>query len=109
MLFISAQDFFDKASKIQRLTRDQEKELYLLMKGGDMSAREKIVESYLIIVASRIKRLSKEMHSLDLIYSCLNALESQVDKFNFLSDGETFTHRLALVIQKETTNYLAKL
>ena len=108
MLFVSVKDFFAKASREQRLSREQEKELYSLMKSGDTTARDKMLESYLFIVASRIKRLSNDMHSLDLIYSCLEELEKEVDKFDFSNDGETFTHRLTLIIQKEITNHIAK-
>ena len=108
MLFTCAKDFFDKASNIERISRQQEKELYSLIKAGDTTARDKMVESYLFIVASRIKRLPNDIHSIDLIYSCVDKLEKEVDKFDFSNDGETFTHRLTLIIQKEITNHIAK-
>ena len=74
MLFTCAEDFFHKASKIKRLSRQEEKDLFVCRKAGDMTARERIIESYLVIVAARIRRLPKDMQSLDLIYSCIQAL-----------------------------------
>ncbi len=108
MLFTCAEDFFHKASKIKRLSRQEEKDLFICMKAGDMTARERIIESYLVIVAARIRRLPKDMQSLDLIYSCIQALECAVDQFNFLQEGETFAHKVCLVAQKEFTQNIAK-
>ena len=108
MLFLTPVEFFDKAKQMKPLSREQEKELYSLMKTGDMQARERIVQSYVNIVACKIKRLSKELYSLDLIYNCLDKLEKAVDTFDFSNDGESFTHRLTLIIQKEIANYIAK-
>ena len=108
MLFTSASDFFEKTAKMKRLSREEEKETAVLMNAGEISARERIIESYLIVVALQIKRLSKDMHSLALIYGCVEALERAVDNFNFLQDNETFMHRLSLITKKEFTNYIAK-
>jgi len=108
MLFTCAEDFFHKASKIKRLSRQEEKDLFVCMKAGDMTARERIIESYLVIVAARIRRLPKDMQSLDLIYSCIQALERAVDQFNFLQEGETFTHRLCSITQREFARHIVK-
>ena len=107
MLFISAEDFFDKVSKFKRLSRDQEKELYFRTKEGDKSARELIIESYLVVVMARIKRIQKEMHSLDLIYNCIYALEQAVDKHDF-SKEYPFVNYLLPIIQQEIAKHIAK-
>ena len=108
MLFTCAEDFFNKVSKIKRLSRQEEKALFVCMKAGDMTARERIIESYLVIVAARIRRLPKHMQSLDLIYSCIQALERAVDQFNFLQECEPFTHKVCLLCQKEFAKNIAK-
>ena len=108
MLFTCAEDFYGKVSQIKRVSREEEKELFICMKSGDVGARRRIVESYLVVVAARIKRLPKDMQSLDLIYSCIQALERAVDQFNFLQDGETFTHQLCSITQREIARHIAK-
>lgn len=108
MLFTCAEDFFNKVSKIKRLSRQEEKDLFVCMKAGDMTARGRIIENYLVIVAARIRRLPKDMQSLDLIYSCIQALERAVDQFNFLQESETFTHRLCSITQREFTRHIVK-
>ena len=105
MLFLTPMEFFVKALKIENLSREQEKELYLKMKAGDMEARKRIIQSYIKIIACKIKRQPKEMHSLDLIYRCLDKLEKAVDRFNFLQDGETFNHTICVIMQREIITY----
>ena len=109
MLFLSVEDFFQKASKNKPYTREEEKALAKLMASGDLSAREKLTESYLNYVASTIKKTHKEMQTLTLVYNCLNALEKSVKTFNFMQDSESFSHRLSLVLRKEITAYIANL
>ena len=106
MLFISAEDFFDKVSKIKRLSSQEEKEHFARMKAGGATARERIVESYLVIIAARIRRLPKDMQSLDLIYRCIQRLEREVDHFDFLQAGEAFTHRVSSFTQREIVRYI---
>ena len=95
MLFISVDDFFQKARDVIRLSRNDEKKYALKMKEGDMQARQAIVNSYLPMVASYVKRSPKEYQSLKMIYSCVRSLEKGVDTFSFLQDSETFTHHLS--------------
>ena len=109
MLFISVKDFFAKASREQMLSREQEKELYLRMKAGDMDARQQIIQSYWGLVAAVIKRQAKEMHSLHLVYKCLEALEREVDRYNFLHDGDTFAHHFGFYIKREISIYMASM
>ena len=108
MLFTCIEDFYNKADRARRLSRDAEKEAYLRMKAGDAQAKESLVESYLFFVASRIKRLSADMQSLELVYSSVGALERAVDKYDFSGDGDTFAHHLGFVVQREITKYIAE-
>ena len=94
MLFVSVDDFFQKAHKATRLSRSDEKVLALRMIDGDVEARQSIINSYLPMVASYVKRSPKEYQSLKMIYSCVRSLEKGVDTFSFLQDSETFTHHL---------------
>ena len=107
MLFTCAEDFFEKASKIPRLSREDEKHLYLQMKAGDLDARERLIMGYLPLVASRIRRLSPDMQSLEFIYGNIRTLEKTVDAFDFLQEGEAFRHRLSLVLQQNVARYIA--
>lgn len=94
MLFISAEDFFQKVRDIQKHSAAEEKILAARMKAGDADARQAIVNSYLPMVAANIKRYPKELQTLDTVYTCIQSLEVGVDRFNFLQDSETFTHHL---------------
>ena len=107
MLYISAQDFFEKASAQIRFSRQEELEAAAQMKAGDMAARDRIAASYLPVVAARIRRLPKDMQSTSFIYSCICALEREIDAFDFFQDSEPFMHRLGLVIQREVANHIA--
>ena len=51
MLFISVDDFFQKARNVARLSRSDEMELALAMKEGNTDARQAIINSYLPLVA----------------------------------------------------------
>ena len=95
MLFITVDDFFQKVHGTTRLSRNDEKNYALKMKEGDAEARQAIVNSYLPMVASYIRRSPKELQTLETVYSCVRSLEKGVDGFNFLQDSETFTHHLS--------------
>ena len=107
MLYISSQDFFDKAVQCLCLSRDEEKQCAVLMKSGDSEARQKIINNYIPFVASYVKRYSGDKPSLQMIYRCLQALENQVDKFDFFQDRESFIHLLSWVLRQEITRYIA--
>ncbi len=95
MLFISVDDFFQKAHAVKRLSRVDEKSCALKMKDGDADARQEIINSYLPMVSSHIKRSPKKLQTLETIYACVRTLEKSVDKFDFQQDSETFTHHLS--------------
>lgn len=106
MLFITVDDFFQKVHSTTRLSRNDEKKYALKMKEGDAEARQAIVNSYLTMVASYIRRSPKELQTLETIYSCVRSLEKGVDGFNFLQDSETFTHHLSWRLRQCITRCL---
>lgn len=73
------------------------------MKEGYAEARQAIVNSYLPMVVSYIRRSPKELQTLETIYSCIRSLEKGVDGFNFLQDSETFTHHLSWRLRQYIT------
>ena len=106
MLFITVDDFFQKVHSTTRLSRNDEKNYALKMKEGDAEARQAIVNSYLPMVASYIRRSPKELQTLETIYSCVRSLEKGVDSFNFLQESETFTHHLSWHLRQCITRCL---
>lgn len=106
MLFISIDDFFQKAFNMTRLSREDEKNAALKMKENDAEARQAIINSYLPIVAGCIKRWPERIQTLDTAYRCILSLEQGVDSFNFLQDGETFMHHLSWRLRQCLTKCL---
>ena len=106
MLFISVDDFFQKARGVRRLSRTDEKKYALKMREGDAEARQAIMNSYLPMVASYIRRSPKELQTLETIYSCVRSLEKGVDGFNFLQDNEMFSHHLSWRLRQCITRCL---
>ena len=107
MFFTCKDDFFKKMAKLKRISRQKERELAVLMKSGNDDARQKIVENYLLSVHARIKRFPEYMQSLEMIYRCVDALQKEVDKFDFWQENEAFEHRLSMIFRKVTTAYIA--
>lgn len=108
MVFISIDDFYEKVKACKVLTREEEKACALRMKEGDLEAREQMIQSYLPMVASRIKRVPSHMRNLGMVLHCLQMLEKQVDQFDFQQEGETFTHRLSWGLRQAVTRYIAR-
>ena len=106
MLFVSVDDFFQKVRSTTRLSRANEKYLAMKMNEGDAEARQAILNSYLPMVASYIRRSPKELQTLETIYCCIHSLEKGVDSFNFLQDSETFTHHLSWRLRQCITRCL---
>lgn len=107
MLYIHAQDFCEKASACQRLTRREEIEAAAAMQQGDLRARQRLINCYLPMVAGYIRRCQPQYQSLHLVYACLQALEKTVDSFNFLQDREPFAHRLGWQLRRTIVRYMA--
>lgn len=108
MVYISAEDFYEKAGACYILTRQEEIECAKQMKNGDRLAREKLIQSYLPIVAKHIKRKQPHMQTLSLVLYCVHALEKAVDSFDFLQDSEPFSHRLNWWLRQATTEYIVR-
>ena len=51
MIFIDIEEFYEKASAYARLTRQEEIEYAKAMNAGDTTAREKLIQSYIPMVA----------------------------------------------------------
>lgn len=94
MLFVSLDDFYQKAASAVRLSPDQEKSLALKMQAGDPDARQAIINSYLPLVAACIQHSPKEIQTLKTVYCCITSLEKGVDSFCFGQDSEPFLHHL---------------
>ena len=106
MLYISAQDFYEKTKDLHPLSREEEKQLARRMQDGDGDARQGLIDGYTPMVAAVCKHMKPQYQSLELIYRCMSALEKAVDRFDFLQDSETFTHHLSWVLRQTTTRYM---
>lgn len=107
MVYVSAEDFWEKAGACHILTRQEEIECAKQMKNGDRFAREKLIQSYLPMVAEHIKRTRPHTQTLGLVLYCVQALEKAVDSFDFLQDSEPFSHRLNWWLRQATAKYIA--
>lgn len=94
MLFVSMDDFYQKAASAAVLSEADEKILALKMKNGDPEARQCIINSYLPLVSSCVRHAPREIQTLKTVYSCILTLEQGVDSFPFLQDSEPFVHHL---------------
>lgn len=108
MVYISAEDFYEKASACHILTRQEEIECAKQMKNGDRIAREKLIQSYLPRVAEYIKHRQPHMQTLGLVLYCVQALEKAVDSFDFLQGSESFSHRLNWWLRQAATKYIVR-
>ena len=107
MLFIGIEDFYEKVGGIERISREEEKELAAKMRNGDGEAREKLIRAYLPFVAAHIRRAPEPIRTLNTVYECIASLEKAVESFNFLQDSEPFTHRLAWCMRQSITKCIA--
>ncbi len=106
MLFISVEDFFERAKSATRLTREEEKQCAQAM-AESTEARERLICSYLPQVAACIKRAPQKIQTLQTVYTCIASLEKGVDSFNFLQDGESFSHHLSQRLRQCITRCIA--
>lgn len=108
MIFITIEDFCDKASKCHILTRSEELDCAIKMKTGDNEAREKLVHSYLPMVAGHIRHLKPHLQQLGLVLHCVQMLEREVDSFDFSQSGEAFSHHLSWGLRQTVAKYIVK-
>ncbi|MBE6591309.1 MAG: hypothetical protein E7646_04645 [Ruminococcaceae bacterium] len=108
MMFLSVEDFFNKTQSIKLLSRDEQAHLAARMRNNDPEARQMLIEAYLPVVAAHIKRAPKALCTLHTLYTCIDSLEKGVDSFNFLQEGESFTHHLSWRMRQCITRCLAE-
>ena len=108
MIFCSIEDFYEKAEACRRLTRMEEISFTQKLKAGDTVARERLIESYIPMVVSHIKRMKQEQQTVGLALYCMQALEKAVGSFDFLQESETFTHRLSWWLRQATVDYIVR-
>ena len=108
MIFISIEDFYQKAESCHRLTREEEIQCAGQMKAGDTSARQRLMESYLPMVAGYLRRAKPHMQTLTLALYYVHALGRAVDSFDFLQSNESFVNRLSRGLRQATTSYMAR-
>lgn len=109
MLFISAEDFFNYATGLSFMTREEEKRCARNMAQGDTDARRKLVESYFPQVAAQVRKAPQELQTVKTVYCCIAALEKGVDGFDFLQDSETFSHHLSWRLRQCIVRCIAEL
>ncbi len=108
MLYITIEDFYAQAKSAVRLTRQQERACAAAMAAGDTDARQRLIQSYLPMVASAIRRAPADIRTLHTVYAAVATLERGVDNFNFAQDGETFTHHLSWRLRQCLTRCIAE-
>ncbi len=108
MLFINIDDFYQKAKGQKKLSREEEKHYAIKKDNGDADAHNKIMQSYLPMVACRIRCAPKNIQSLHTVYRCLGVLDDAVNKFDFLQDNEPFTHHLSWRLRQCVTRCIAE-
>lgn len=108
MVFMSIQDFFEKAASCRRLTRDEELRLAEEMKNGSSDARERLIESYIPMVAGHIRHAKPHLQTLGMALYCIDALEKAVDSFDFTQESEPFSHRLSWWLRQASTSYIVR-
>ena len=108
MIFIDIEEFYEKASAYARLTRQEEIEYAKAMNAGDTTAREKLIQSYIPMVAGYIKHMKPHLRTLGLALYCMQALEKAVDSFDFLQDCEPFSHRMCWWLRQAVANFIVR-
>ena len=108
MIFSNIEDFYEKASICARMTRQEEIDCAKKMKSGDTAAREKLIQSYIPMVAGHIKHMKPHLQTFGLVLYCMQALEKAVDSFDFLQDSEPFSRRLSWWLRQAVANYIVR-
>lgn len=108
MVYVSTEDFLQKVEGCTVLSRQEELVCAAEAKQGSAAARERLIQSYLPMVAGRIKHMPSHLQSLGLVYYCLQALERAVDTFDFTQNSEPFTHRLNWALRQAVTRYIVR-
>ena len=107
MLFISKEDFYEKAASFAKLAREEEIKLAVLAKQGDSGAKMKLVCSYLPLAAFYAKKAPRELQTFELICRLTAELEKAAERFDFLQESESFSHRLGIIFRRTFASYIA--
>lgn len=108
MVYVSIDDFRQKAALCRRLSRQEEFDCAAAMKAGDDVARARLIESYTPMVAGYVGRAPSHMQSLGLALYYLQALEKAVDSFDFTQEREPFSHHLSRWLRQATARYIVR-
>ena len=108
MIFISIEDFYEKAALLSPISRMEEIEYARRMQNGDGSAREKLAEGYLPFIAAHIKHSPERMQTLGYVLYCVSALEEAIDSFDFFQESEPFSHRLNWALRQAAAKYIVR-
>lgn len=108
MIFVSLDDFYEKAAACRVLTRQEELACAARMSQGDEGARQQLIRSYLPMVANHVRRAKPHMQGLTLVLYYVQALEKAVDHFDFSQNSETFTHRLSRYLKQASVDYIVR-
>ena len=108
MIYVSVEDFYEKATLCKALTRQEEIECAQKMKNGDSVAREKLIQGYVPMVAAVVKRTKPDMQNLVFVLYCMHALERAVDSFDFMQESERFSHRLSWWLRQTVIKYIVR-
>ena len=108
MVVVSVADFLQKARCFSKPDRQTERALAVRMRQGDAAAREQLIQGYLPQVAATVRRAPHPLQTLEMVMRCRQTLQRAVDKFDFLQNSETFTHRLSLLLRQTVIGYLAE-
>ncbi len=96
------QDYYKQGADTLRYkptTLEEERELFLKARSGDMAAREFLIKNHLLFVANRARGLVRGKLPSDVVISAANeALMVAIDRFD-PSHGCRFTHYLYSYIQ----------
>ena len=108
MVFTGIDDFYAKASACAALSRQEEFACAKAMKDGDAAARERLIESYIPMVAGHMKHMKPHLQTMGLALYCMDALEKAVDSFDFLQENEEFSHRLSWWLRDASAKYIVR-
>ena len=106
MLFKTPKEFFDTAESVGRITRDEELDLANRMREGDASAKDKLTTAYLPVLASYVRRYSREP-SEEFIRRAVETLTDAVSCFDFRVENPTFVNFLRGRMRSLVTELIA--
>ena len=107
MLFKTPKEFFDTAESVRRITRDEELDLAKRMReGDDASAKDELITAYLPVLASYIRRYSREP-SEEFIRRAVETLTDAVSGFDFRVENPTFVNFLRGRMRSLVTELIA--